>query len=380
MSYVRAGFPYDTAGTADASGRCLSARTGQYANPNPGRDNEPYWRNLQTWLAAAYALRLKPVVALTPGTATIDAASSNPGADPAGTRRYACGVRRLLHLAASWGTPIRQLEAWNEPNLTGYSGDPAGAAHVYDVAYGQVAEFAAAEPGQGPVELAAGSMSSMTSVLCDGGAPCPDTTRWLSTYIEHLKHRPGFWSFHDYADITAAGVESTDAYSANLDAFISVLASHYGAGDRTPIWLTEAATQLHGGLVREPNGTARTCDNGEPGDELSPRGEWRMSACLDQDTVAARQRQAWAARAWLQIPIRNPRVTQIDWWTPNTGAYVGWDSALLDSIDTPRASYCVLAYGEDPATAAADARCQGNPLDVGDSPEIDSLLSDALPG
>ena len=173
---------------------------------------------------------------------------------------------------------------------------------------------------------------------------------------------------------TSAGAESTGSYTANLDAFTAILDAHYGAGYNAPIWITEAGAQLQGGNAREPDGRAPNCDNGEAGDDLLPSGLWRISACLDQGGPTGHLRQAWAAKAWLELPILNPRVTQIDWHEPDDVAHSGWDSALLDPAFQPRASYCVIAYAEEPPAAAGDPRCRGNPLDVGDAPDLNALI------
>src|SRR5438477_12796196 len=55
MSYARTGFPYDTAATADAAGHCIFAWSGQYSNPNPDQNGQPYWQGPHHWPAAAPA-------------------------------------------------------------------------------------------------------------------------------------------------------------------------------------------------------------------------------------------------------------------------------------------------------------------------------------
>src|SRR5947199_325876 len=82
------------------------------------RAGEQYRSYVFNWLAAAKRLGLEPVIAFTAATAGID------GPVPAGAgldqRKYYCAVYWTEWAAAHWGTPVRYLEAWNEPDVNGY--------------------------------------------------------------------------------------------------------------------------------------------------------------------------------------------------------------------------------------------------------------------
>jgi hypothetical protein len=371
MSYVRTVLPYDAIASADSSGRCIRSGIGprDYSSPNPDRPDEQYRTYLHDWLGAAKRLGLEPVLAFTKGTAGVGEAI--PASVQIDQRRYYCAVYWTLWAAAQWGTPIRYLEPWNEPDVGGYNGNPAGAAANYDTAYDAAAAVHRDYPSVPVPALAAGTLSSMG---CGAGAVCASLVDYLNGYIAALRHTPGYWSFHDYDDVTAAGARQTSPYARNLEAFEAVLLDRYGTAYQAPIWITEAGARLDQPNIQEPDGSAPQCNNGElDAYNLNWSGGYKIGNCLDwlPDPRLAKLRQAWAAQAFhdLATPLGG-RVTQVDWWTPNDGAGTGWDSALLDTAGHPRSSYCVLAYAEAPATATADRRCSGSPLDGGD---IDGL-------
>jgi hypothetical protein len=368
MSYVRTTIPYDAVASADSSGRCVLAGPGPggYSNPNRDRPGEQYRTYVYNWLAAAKRLGLEPVIAFSRGTAQID--ESVPSTSQLDQRRYYCAVYWTLWAAAHRGVPVRYLEAWNEPDVNGYSHNPVGAAADYNRAQQAVAQVHADYRTVPQPQLAAGTLSSMG---CGAGAVCSNLIAYLNAYIGALHETPGSWSFHDYDDVTAAGVRQSSPYAYNLDAFENVLAGRYGTAYNAPIWITEAGGRLDQPNIQEPDGSEPQCNNGElDGYNLSWSGGFKVGDCLDwvPDPHLARLRQAWAAQAFhdLATPLGG-RVTQVDWWTPNNAAGSGWDSALLDTAGIPRSSYCVLAYAETPATATSDGRCPGSPLDAGDA-------------
>jgi len=364
---VRTTIPYDAVASADTAGRCVlsNAAAGGYSNPNHDRPGEQYRDYVYRWLGAAERLGLEPVIAFNKGTADVDEAV--PSTAQVDQRRYYCAVYWTVWAAAQWGAPVRYLEAWNEPDVNGYGGNPVGAAADYETARQAVAQVHADYPSVPEPQLAAGTLSSMG---CGPGAVCASLIGYLNGYIDALHHPPGYWSFHDYDDVTAAGARQTSPYSYNLNAFKDVLAARYGLGYSASIWITEAGGRLDQPNLQEPDGTEPQCNNGElDGYNLSWSGGFKVGNCLDwaPDPQLARLRQAWAAQAFhdLATPIGG-RITQVEWWTPNNAAGSGWDSALLDTAGVPRSSYCVLAYAEAPATATADRRCLGSPLDGGD--------------
>jgi hypothetical protein len=367
MSYVRTTLPYDAVASADSSGRCISSGTGAggYRNPDPNRNGAQYRTYFLNWLAAAKRLGLEPVVAFTMGTAAID--DPVPAASALDQRKYYCAVYWTLWAAAHEGTPVRYVEAWNEPDVNGYKENPSGAAAVYNDASQAVSRVHADDTAVPAAELAAGTLSSMD---CARGAVCSNLLAYLNGYIDSLAHAPGYWSFHDYDDVTAAGIEQASPYASSLDAFAGVLASRYGPGYHGEIWITESGARLDQPNILEPDGSRPRCDNGEQ-DGFNPAwgGGYKLGNCLDwvPDPGLAGVRQAWAAQGFHDLAtLFGGRVTQVDWWTPNNAAGSGWDSALLDTGGNPRKSYCVLAYAESPAIAATDTRCTGSPLDGGD--------------
>lgn len=366
MSYARTTIPYDAVASADSSGRCIWAGTGRggFSNPDPYRVGQQYHTYLWHWLEAAKRLGLEPVLAFTQGTAAIDDPVPSSEIDQ---RKYYCGVYWTVWAAARWGVPVRYLEAWNEPDVNGYRGNPSGAAADYNTAYRavtQVHEDYGAVPAP---QLAAGTLSTMS---CARGAVCSNLVTFLNDYISGLSHSPGAWSFHDYDDVTAAGAQQSTPYATNLQALASVLDTRYGPAYAAPIWITEAGARLDQPNIREPDGTQPGCDNGES-DAYNPAwgGGYKVGNCLDwtPDPQLASLRQAWGAQAFHDLAtLLGGRITQVDWWTPNDGFGTGWDSALLDHRGLPRSSYCALAYAESPAVATADERCPGSPLDRGD--------------
>lgn len=367
MSYVRTTIPYDAVASADSNGRCIWSGVGRggFGNPDPDRSGEQYRTYVYDWLASAKRLGLEPVIAFSKGTARLDEAF--PSTSRLDQRRYYCAVYWTLWAAAQWGTPVHYLEAWNEPDVNGYGGNPVGAAADYNTAQQAVSQVRADYPSVPAPELAAGTLSSMG---CAAGAVCSNLVDYLNSYIGALHDTPGYWSFHDYDDVTTGGGRQRSPYAYNLDAFENVLVSRYGSGYNAPIWITEAGARLDQPNIQEPDGTEPQCNNGElDGYNLSWSGGYKVGNCLDwvPDPHLARLRQAWAAQAFhdLAAPFGG-RVTQVDWWTPNNGAGSGWDSALQDVAGLPRSSYCVLAYAETPAVATGDARCPGSPLDGGD--------------
>jgi hypothetical protein len=371
ISYARTTIPYDAVASADSSGRCVWSGTGRggYSNPDPHRAGREYRSYVLGWLAAARRLGLEPTIAFTAGTGPID--DPVPSAAPLDQRKYYCAVYWTLWAAARSGTPVTHVEAWNEPDVNGYRGSPAGAAADYNTAARAVSQVHADYAAVPTAQLAAGTLSTMS---CARGAVCSNLADYLNDYITALDSEPAYWSFHDYDDVTAAGAEERSPYANNLQAFNSILVGRYGPGYSAPIWITEAGGRLDQPNILEPDGTAPACDNGEP-DAYNPAwgGGLKVGNCLDwaPDLALAKLRQAWAAQAFHDLAtLLGGRVTQVDWWTPNNAAGSGWDSALLDTAGAPRSSYCVLAYAESPAIAATDTRCTGSPLDAGD---IDGL-------
>jgi hypothetical protein len=368
MSYVRTTIPYDAIASADPNGRCIWSGTGPgaYSNLNPYHPGEQYRRYVYNWLMSAKRLGLQPVIAFNKGTSEID--EGVPSTAQIDQRRYYCAVYWTLWAAARWGVPVRHVEAWNEPDVNGYAGNPAGAAVVYNSAQQAIAQLQADDPSVAAPELAAGTLSSMG---CGPGAVCSSLVDYLNGYIDGLDRAPRYWSFHDYDDVTAAGAREQSPYAYNLDAFENVLVSRYGSGYDPEIWITEAGARLDQPNIHEPDGSEPQCNNGElDAYNLSWSGGYKVGNCLDwaPDPQLARLRQAWAAQAFHDLATPSgPRVTQVDWWTPNNGTGVGWDSALLDTTGSPRSSYCVLAYAESASTAAIDPRCPGSPLDLGDT-------------
>jgi hypothetical protein len=367
MSYVRTQIPYDAIASADANGRCIwsGSGAGAYSNLDPDEPGEQYRAYLYIWLMAAKRLGLAPVIGFTKGSARIDDAI--PSDSQLDQGRYYCAVYWTLWVAARWGVPVHYVEPWNEPDVNGYSGNAVGAATDYDTAYEAATQVHADHPSVPQPEVAAGTLSSMG---CAAGAVCSNLVDYLNAYIGALHHTPGYWSFHDYDDVTAAGARAASPYTYNLEAFNDVLANWYGPTYSAPIWITEAGARIDQPNIREPDGSEPECNNGElDGYNLAWGGGYKVGNCLDwvPDQRLARLRQAWAAQGFHDLATAlGGRVTQVDWWTPDDAPGTGWDSALLDAAGTPRSSYCVLAYAETPATASSDPRCPGSPLDAGD--------------
>jgi len=209
---------------------------------------------------------------------------------------------------------------------------------------------------------------------CGPGAVCSSLIDYLNGYIGALHSTPGYWSFHDYDDVTAAGVREQSPYAYSLDAFYNVLVSRYGSGyepaDLDHRGRRAARPAQHPGARRQ---RGPQCDNGELDayNLIGPAASGLAPASTGRRTLTSRgsgrrgpRRRSTTSR---RRPGRaSPRSTG---GPPNNAAGSGWDSALLDIAGLPRSSYCVLAYGEAPSAAALDPRCPGSPLDGGDPDE-----------
>ena len=259
-SYARAGWPYDTAGSAyqgtNGVWQCWGNHggSGVVGNANGYNAVDPHGNNLlgefDDWLLEVKAQGLQPEVTLNdayngyqqnsaytgPGYTGAENNNGDVGSLTASLGdqvRYACGVYLLLAESQRLGVAIQFFEPWNEPdagqlgvasqsglsNETGwpYAWYPQTAAMLWDLADSEAIylhDQQAAQNNTEPVtHVAAGEMTSME------GRNAAGTTKddYLSWYINALacgasssvsciSQKPAYWSLHDYLDVTAYGI------------------------------------------------------------------------------------------------------------------------------------------------------------------------------
>jgi hypothetical protein len=177
----------------------------------------------------------------------------------------------------------------------------------------------------------------------DCGHPSGDW--FIRDYVSAVKSEglnPAVWSWHPYADVDASYTGTPNAHqTGDLAAYLNQqFPSH------PSFWLTEAGVALNSAAY------GRYVDGNPLAQANAARGFERLGAAPNQ--------------------AFGGQIARIYWYqfqTYGDGASVGsdrWDSALLgitsaDWVEggtgVPRPSYCVLAYGDSPAQAAHDTRC-----------------------
>ncbi|XXX80068.1 hypothetical protein WMF30_14975 [Sorangium sp. So ce134] len=128
------------------------------------------------------------------------------------------------------------------------------------------------------------------------------------------------WSFHPYADISGANTGGTDRFVRFLDNLQRKAKQKAKLGNKSlRAWLTETGTLLHYG----------------PGCSSS-------AGDLNHDRLA----QYNGARTVFRLNKKR-RVDRIYWWDFKQEEDHVWDSAMVDSNNVPRTSFCALTHEID---------------------------------
>jgi hypothetical protein len=337
LRYARLNVPYDAMGTYDsASGSCVDTS----ADPNNwvwyNQVQTPTGQALQNWLGEAQKDGLRPLFALNAAVSNLTAMepADNPRLPTAND--YRCGLDALMKAVGS----VHDWEVFNEPEQ-GLCGSTAAT-------FVSSAQQVAAQEGRTSDTLVAGAFRNGDDPVDGTNHPdCghPSGDWFIRDYVQKIKAlgvAPAVWSWHPYADVDAS-YTGTSTWHQTGDS-VSYLNQQFPSPPS--FWLTEA------GVVLNDAAYGQYVDG-------SPAAQ--ANAAQGFKNLGNAPGQAYAGQ-----------ISRIYWYefqTYGDGASVGsdtWDSALLgltgpdwveDGKAVPRASYCVLAYGESPGRAVQDPRC-----------------------
>jgi hypothetical protein len=369
LSFVRFFVPWDAGGTGYTNpSRCESiVQTG---------GNTADWSMLVRGVTAAYQDGLIPIFVMSNGT------GDNPGDGSVPTDwQYACGLYELVQdlvnadlLPTQRGQSTFWVETYNEPERDSLSGwcNSSAWSQSHPSAYCD-ADYYAWELADNKYDFA-GTMTPIGGVWSDMNTVGSSTWNYAYNVLWYLYNSYGInpalypnWSFHDYTDPSNSvdcGPSDTSACAlGSLTAFRTLL-SDFGISLGST-WITESGYELG----CDPS---QGCGNGP--------------AAIDGDDVNARGNPiglADAAYDWKLLAYYAAHVFWYDLQTNGDGVDSGsdrFDSALIgisqpdwagsgelesspqwsgsgNGHGVPRASYCVLAFGDSPSAAVADPRC-----------------------
>ena len=335
IGYTRLSVPYNALGTYDSTlGKCVDTSGDPYNWVWHNGVQVPYSQALQSWLGEADKDGLQPMFAVTWGNPHLTGEGDNPSYPTA--NGYVCGLEALMQAEGS----VHEWEVFNEPEQGLCASDAAN--------FASLAVRAAAVEGRPSDTLVAGSFASRDDPLDNSNHPdCghPSGDWFTRDYVSAIKANglnPSVWSWHPYGDVNASYAGHNNTHQ--TEDLASYLNQQFPS--HPSFWLTEAGVALN----------------------LAPYG---------QDIDGSKIAQANAARGFKNL-ARAPnqafsgQISRVYWYEYQTygdGTSTGsdiWDSALLgitnvdwveDGGGVPRASYCVLAYGDSPDQAATDQRC-----------------------
>jgi hypothetical protein len=356
LRYTRLVVPFDALATS-VDGRCV--RDEQYALHQPG---ETWAVALQGWLAAVQPAGEQPMLSIGWGGATADDAGTplhelnqNPT-----DAQYRCGLTALMQATQTWsredGTaPVTEWEAFNEPDIKTCA---TQAASYYVDAVRVDAALGRSDT------IIAGAFRDWDDPYIDRHIDCGHANGdWYIPDYVHALERDGVWpkvfSLHPFVDVSASGAYEDGDLSVQVADTLRYLNSQ--PEPASAMWLTESGVWLEN-QVHDSSGATFGSD-------------------LDGDPL----KQAWGAVGFLNLAYSagqayHGQVARIYWYefqpdgdghSPGSAAF---DSGLMGISDSdwtesgryvpaageyavPRASYCVLAYGDSPVLAAQDTRC-----------------------
>jgi len=335
IRYTRAVFAYNALGTYDsASGGCISTA----ADPNnwvwDNGAQAPTSQAVQRWMTEAQKDGLQPLVAITWGNGHLTGEADNPRHPTANA--YRCGLEALM-TAYPW---VHSWETFNEPEQGLCASDAAN--------FFSVAQQAAAAEGRSTDTLVAGAFAANDDPLDQTNHPdCGHRSGdwFIPDYVKAINAKalqPAVWSWHPYDDVDASytGTSTWHQTGDTVSYLNQKFASH------PSYWITEAGVVLNSSLY---------------GKDLDGNPTAQANAALGFKNLANAPNQAF--------PGQIARIYWYEFQTYGDGASTGsdsWDSSLLglinpdwaeDGTGVPRSSYCVLAFGDTPAQAISDSRC-----------------------
>ncbi len=347
---VRLNVPYDSLATYDStSGSCIATS----ADPNNwvwyNGVQTPSTQALQSWLREAQKDGLRPLFAIS--SAVSNLTSTEPADNPRlpTANDYLCGLEGLMQAAGpGWNLYVHDWEVFNEPEQGLCASTAAN--------FVSLAQQAAAHEGRSSDTLVAGAFRDNDDPLDGTNHPdCghPSGDWFVRDYVQKLESlglNPQALSWHPYHDVDVS-YTGTSSWHQTAD-----LASYMNQQfpSHPSFWLTEAAVVLNDAMY---------------GPSVDGNPVAQANAAQGFKNLANAPGQAYSGQ-----------VSRIYWYefqTYGDGASVGsdtWDSALLglthsgwieDGSGVPRASYCVLAYGDPPSRAVGDSRC-----DYANSPKL----------
>jgi hypothetical protein len=329
------------------------------------------------------------------------------------------GLMQTLFTDAGQYQMPAQFEAWNEPDNDGYShgwdqncpspaqaapscSGPWRAAMLWYIAQAEANSLYEADSGAGfpPLTVAALTISAPEKLyFLDAGhlaLSAPDGQAYNGYYqsLYRIVHcAPGFggcqqgpyaptamptaWAVHDYDDPTAGGTADLQAFEAAL----AQLNDAYASGAGAQVWITEGGVQLDSSVTSDLNlpaglgcpasnlradnaGTLGCRQDNRPENQAAGATVWRSLGTLSHPTASGQiavsqlywyQFQLPALRCTLRSPCKLGHGVVYD-----SGQVLptlhAWDSALVDSTGSPRASFCVL-------TSTPVSSCGGKPHD-----------------
>ncbi|MBV9334897.1 MAG: hypothetical protein JO243_03310 [Solirubrobacterales bacterium] len=361
--YVRAGIPWDSAGTSAAAigSACVDE------NHLPDYYGTPWMTLAENYALAARRAGLDPLIAITTNTAARYPGAGN-AEDPANpsANQYFCGFRAIVSTLDAFATrhgvaPPTEYETYDEPdgakvnnacnptpagNLPPHQAEQCAGWYYYEADLANRTQF--------------GRRLILVALSADGDSANDPNLIAIKAYASYLTGTiglyPAVWSFHPYEDLSATAYPDdgtlTHDDTATVSAFIAAL--YRSARAQPSIWLTEAAAQITDPVTRY-FGRPEGCDDREA-DDPAPYG---LGGCLDGNPKG----QAYAAADFLDLPRSGSafpgQITRVYWHQFGSLAAhpTTWDSGLVAPGDAgERASYCVLS-GESVALAVTDPEC-----------------------
>lgn len=371
LRYVRFVIPWDAVDTLSASNQCVYNQnaSGQFNEVDDYGNSDI--ADLIRFAGAAKNAGLTVVVSLTSGQGIGPPggprepywpdANSADGNASTGDYQYECGFYGLASAMRGWTVPVSFWEVYNEPDnnqsdtgtaipwnvAANYYVDAYVTDHYYlgytDYLIAGAFNYADIDPQYCctyPIAYLVGVFDAIRTV----GVPAPNA-----------------FSGHPYDDPTASGATDSNVKSSTQNLINSVNGITGSSFSGTPVWLTETGVYLH-----DPHSDGH-------------------GQTLGHDVNGSAINQAYGAQGFHNLATFSPQVQAVFWYefeTYGDGSNHGgdsWDSALLGITNTdwshsgnyapsaneygvPRASFCVLAYGDGASPFGAnpaefDSRC-----------------------
>jgi hypothetical protein len=359
IKYARIIIPWDTVETYNpSSNKCVQNQTGSTFNESDG-SGTAILSDLVKFIGASYDAGITPMISIGAGNAVGTAggiqepyfpnANSAHGFSNTGDLQYFCGFYGIANALESIGIDEPEYEVWNEPDSRQGPNGVAGAVSSNIAANYYVDAYEADRVLLGLHDsLIAGAFnySSVDNSCCG----------YMDNYLSAVKSddsyynisAPNYFSGHPYNDPAWWATYADFPGTSNLVGAVN----NYFSG--ASVWLTETGVWLN---------------------DPTPYNGSTLGAYLNGSPSA----QAKAAQGFKNIPSVSSQVKGVNYYefeTYGDGVNEGsdnFDSALLGiavpefdqdglllnsgGASVPRASFCVLAYGDSYTAATSDSRC-----------------------